>query len=90
MSGAAKIACRLGILDDQIAERQDALLSRFGLPLRAKGVDAHKVLAAMALDKKVKGGAVRWVLLEGIGRTVIRHDVPPALVEEVVAEVTAP
>jgi shikimate kinase/3-dehydroquinate synthase len=90
MSGAAKIACRLGILDREVAERQDALLSRFGLPLRAKGMDGRKVLAAMALDKKVKGGAVRWVLLEDVGRTVIRRDVPPALVEEVVAEVTSP
>ncbi len=90
MSGAAKIACRLGILDGEVAERQDALLVRFGLPLRAETADAQKMLAAMALDKKVKGGAIRWVLLEGVGRTVIRRDVPPALVEEVVAEVTSP
>jgi 3-dehydroquinate synthetase len=43
-------------------------------------------MAAMALDKKVKGGAIHWVLLEGIGRPVIRHDVPPELAEEVVTE----
>jgi shikimate kinase/3-dehydroquinate synthase len=88
MSGAARIAMRLGILSPALAERQDALLARFGLPLRAPGVDAQQALAAMALDKKAQGGAVRWVLLEGIGRTVIRRDVPPPLVEEVVAELT--
>jgi 3-dehydroquinate synthase len=43
----------------------------------------------MALDKKAQGGAVRWVLLEDVGRTVIRRDVPPPLVEEVVAELTS-
>jgi len=86
MAGAARIARRLGILAPELAERQDALLARFGLPLRASGVDPGKVLAAMALDKKVKAGAVRWVLLEGIGRPVIRHDVPPELAEEVVRE----
>ena len=89
MSGAARIAVRLGMLAPAVAERQDALLARFGLPLRAPGVDAQKALAAMALDKKAQGGAVRWVLLEGIGRTVIRRDVPPPLVEEVLAELTA-
>jgi 3-dehydroquinate synthase len=89
MSGAARIAVRLGILAPEVAERQDALLARFGLPLRAPGVDARMALAAMALDKKAEGGALRWVLLEDIGRTVIRRDVPASLVEQVVAELTA-
>jgi shikimate kinase/3-dehydroquinate synthase len=86
MAGAARIARRLGLLPPEVAERQDALIARFGLPLRASGVDPAKVLAATALDKKVKGGAIGWVLLEGIGRPVIRHDVPPELAEEVVRE----
>ena len=86
MAGAARIARRLGLLPPEVAERQDALIARFGLPLRASGVDPAKVLAATALDKKVKGGAIGWVLLEGIGRPVIRHDVPPELAEEVVHE----
>ncbi len=86
MAGAARIARRLGLLPPEVGERQDALIARFGLPLRASGLDPAKVLAAMALDKKVKGGAIRWVLLEGIGRPVIRHDVPPELAEEVVDE----
>jgi 3-dehydroquinate synthase len=86
MAGAARIACRLGLLPPETAERQDALIARFGLPLRASGVDAAKVLAAMSLDKKIKGGDIRWVLLKDIGRPVIRQDVPAALVEEVVSE----
>ncbi|KPK45935.1 MAG: hypothetical protein AMJ77_06635 [Dehalococcoidia bacterium SM23_28_2] len=86
MAGAARIACRMGLLPPDLAERQDALIARFGLPLRASGLDAAKVLAAMTLDKKIKGGAIRWVLLEDIGRPVIRQDVPPELVEEVVGE----
>jgi shikimate kinase/3-dehydroquinate synthase len=86
MAGAARIARRLGLLPPEVAERQDALIARFGLPLRASGVDPAKVLATTALDKKVKGGAIGWVLLEGIGRPVIRHDVPPELAEEVVRE----
>jgi 3-dehydroquinate synthetase len=90
MSGAARIAVRLGILAPPIAQRQDSLLVRFGLPPCAPGVDARKALAAMALDKKAQGGAVRWVLLEDIGRPVIRRDVPSPLVDEVLTELTAP
>jgi shikimate kinase/3-dehydroquinate synthase len=86
MAGAARISRRLGLLAPELVERQDALIARFGLPLRASGLHPAKVVAAMALDKKVKGGAIRWVLLEGIGRPVIRHDVPPELAEEVVGE----
>jgi 3-dehydroquinate synthase len=90
MSGAARIAVRLEILPAAVAQRQDALLARFGLPLRAPGIDIQKALAAMTLDKKAQGGAVRWVLLEDVGRPVIRRDVPPPLVAEVVAELTTP
>jgi shikimate kinase/3-dehydroquinate synthase len=86
MAGAARISRRLGLIPAELVERQDALIARFGLPLRASGLRPQKVVAAMALDKKVKGGAIRWVLLEGIGRPVIRHDVPAELAEEVVGE----
>ena len=44
-------------------------------------------MAAIALDKKVQGKKVRWVLLEGIGRPVLRDDVPPEVVEAALDEV---
>jgi len=34
------------------------------------------ITKAMELDKKVKGKAIRWVLLQDIGKAVIRSDVP--------------
>ena len=40
----------------------------------------------MSLDKKVVGKDVRWVLLEGVGRPVLRTDVPASLVRQVVEE----
>ena len=36
------------------------------------------------MDKKVEGGGNRWVLLEGVGKAVVRLDVPKELVEETV------
>ncbi len=87
MTAAAHISRRLGLLDANTVQRQRRLLERFGLPTGAPGVDAARVRAAMALDKKLQARAIRWVLLEGIGRPVLRDDVPPALVEETLSEV---
>ncbi len=87
MTAAAAISERMGVLPPEIAERQRRLLERYKLPTRAEGIDRQRVMAAMSLDKKVQGKAVRWVLLEGIGRPVIRDDVPAEVVEAGLAEV---
>ncbi len=89
MTGAARIAERLGMLDAEAARRQVELLRAFGLPVAADGVDAAAVLAAMRLDKKVERGRQRFVLLEEPGRAVVRDDVPTELVEDVVRGLTA-
>ena len=87
MTAAAEIGRRLGVTPPQLVERQRALLERFGLPTRGPKLDAERVLATIALDKKVVAGTVRWVLLEDVGRAVIRADVPPELVRAVVGEI---
>ncbi len=81
MTAAAAISERMGLLSHEVAERQRRLLERFGLPARVEGIDRQRVMAAMALDKKVQGKAMHWVLLEGIGRPAIRDDVPPDVVQ---------
>jgi shikimate kinase/3-dehydroquinate synthase len=84
MIAAAEIGRRVGLTPAIVAERQRALLERAGLPARVPaGLDRRRILDAMAMDKKVVGGAQRWVLLEDVGRAVVRDDVPPALVESV-------
>jgi len=82
MMGAAKLSQKLGLLSPGVVMRQQSLLQRFGLPtsLRAKesnlGVSLAKVTKAMELDKKMRDKAIRWVLLENIGRAVIRNNIP--------------
>ena len=68
-------------------ERQRRILERYGLPTHADGLDRGRLLAAVALDKKVQGKKVRWVLLEDVGRTVIRDDVPPEIVDAALDDV---
>jgi 3-dehydroquinate synthase len=68
-------------------ERQRRLLERFKLPTRAEGLDRDRIMAAMSLDKKVQGKRIRWVLLEGIGKPVLRDDVPDEVVASALDEV---
>jgi len=105
MMGAARLSQRLGLLPSAAVERQQALLQRFGLPisLRAQTVDRRRgkkgsghelglvaITTAMEVDKKVKGKAIHWVLLEDIGKAVIRSDVPQRDVLAVLRELAKP
>jgi 3-dehydroquinate synthase len=105
MMGAAKLSQRLGLLPSAAVERQQALLQKFGLPtsLRAEAASQSRgrkrsnlklslagVTRAMELDKKVRGKAIRWVLLQDIGKAVIRSDVPQNEVLAVLQELAEP
>ena len=82
MTAAARIGLELGMTSYDETIRQRRVLQAFGLPVSLDGgVDAGALRDAMTLDKKTVGGAIRWVLLEGIGRAVTRGDVPGAVVD---------
>ena len=88
MMGAARMAAEMGLMPPSIVDRQQRLLERFSLPISAPGVPAEDVLTAMSLDKKVQSGTNRWVMLEDVGRSVVRQDVPWELVERTVRDLT--
>jgi len=81
MMCAAEISRGMGLLSEDVIGRQRAVLERFKLPTSADGLDRERIMAAIALDKKVQASKVRWVLLEGIGSAVVRDDVPPEVVD---------
>jgi shikimate kinase/3-dehydroquinate synthase len=84
MVGAAMISQSLGLLPQEVVQRQEEILTRFGLPARCTDVELEDVLQAMELDKKVRGEKVRWVLIAGIGQPVIRDDVPAEVAVSVI------
>ncbi|PKB67038.1 MAG: 3-dehydroquinate synthase [SAR202 cluster bacterium Io17-Chloro-G4] len=88
MMGAAYIAREMGMISDDLVDRQRSLLERFNLPIHATGVSPEGVLDAMAMDKKTVGGTNRFVLLEEAGKAVVRSDVPRDLVEATVRDLT--
>lgn len=83
---AARLSVRAGLLASRDAERLARLIARAGLPLAAPGMAAGRWLELMALDKKSTRGAMRFVLLEGLGKAALKQDVDERLVREVVGE----
>ncbi len=66
---AARLSARLGMAGDADADRLQALLARFGLPVAVPaGLAADALIARMRLDKKNDARGLRLVLWEGIGR----------------------
>ncbi len=86
MTGAARLGVLAGVTPPALAERQAALLARFGLPSSYAGVAPEAVLDAMTHDKKAAAGQLRWVLLEAAGRAGVYNDVPSDDVVRVVTE----
>ncbi|MFH0980722.1 MAG: 3-dehydroquinate synthase [Planctomycetota bacterium] len=85
MVGAARISRSLGLLGREECERVEALVGSFGLPVHYAQLPSYGVLASyMAGDKKVAAALARWVLLSGIGDTVIRSDVGEPLIQEAI------
>jgi len=83
MIAACRLSQRLGLLEAAVVDRVTSLLSRIGLPTRLEhAIPTDHVMETIGSDKKRRSGAVRFVLLEDIGRPVIRDDVAPAVLRE--------
>lgn len=64
---AAALSVRLGMLDRHASERLESLLKRCGLPVQAPAMAPERYLELMRLDKKARGGEIRFTLLVGRG-----------------------
>ncbi len=87
MRAAGIIAVESGLLQPASFECQQRLIRAYGLPERVEGARIEDVRRAMALDKKVQSGTIRWVLLEDIGRAVVRDDIGDTIVRKALAAV---
>ena len=77
LCAAARLSRDLGLLDAAAVARVDRAVAAHGLPSRlAAPLPLDALLAAMARDKKVRAGRLRFVVLESLGRAATRDDVP--------------
>lgn len=84
MVAAARLSEALGVAEEPVAERIEALLERLGLPVRfPKEVSSEKLLRFLASDKKVWHGRLTMVLLKRIGEFAFYEDPPAEKIMEV-------
>ena len=82
---AAELSMRLGLLDAASVRRLRALTGAAGLPLEAPPMRRADWRDRMRGDKKSVAGELRFVLLEGFGRPVVRG-VPDSVLEATLCE----
>jgi len=71
MVAACRISQQKGLLSEGDAERAIALIRRFNLPVRLP-LNGQQLLDALRRDKKRVGDRIHFVLLEEIGRAVVK------------------
>lgn len=68
---AAELSKKLEIIGPDDVELLNGVVHRLGKLPAINRIDEESVLGSFKYDKKAAGGAVQWVLLEGIGKPVI-------------------
>ncbi|MEM8796368.1 MAG: 3-dehydroquinate synthase [Pseudomonadota bacterium] len=79
---AHRFSARLGLAPEGDAERVRVHFERVGLPFElahipGEALNADELMTHIAQDKKVKRGALTFILTRGIGKAFIQDDVSP-------------
>ena len=81
MMVAGTISYHMGILSIENLEKQKHILKKYSLPITFnEKLDLDNIVNLTKNDKKSKSGKINWILLEDIGKAVIRNDVPDEIV----------
>jgi 3-dehydroquinate synthase len=79
---AATMSHEAGLIPVDVVERLRRLLVRTGLPTEERDVRADTALDHMRIDKKVKSGRIRLVLLRSIGAAFVTADYPDVALQK--------
>jgi 3-dehydroquinate synthase len=84
MASAARLAEKFGRIGPDLGNRQNALLTAFGLPIAPKPEwITDDLIGVMKRDKKADAGRMRFILPKRIGQVEFVNDVPESLVRDV-------
>jgi 3-dehydroquinate synthase len=90
LAAAARLSQRLGLVDSRVVAAIERVVAAHDLPIRLREPLAIADLRqAMARDKKVRAGKLRFVVLNAIGEAATHDAVEPEWVEAVWREVGA-
>ena len=79
---AAHLSERLGLVDAAFVQRLTHVIERAGLPTVGPALGVDTYMHHMRVDKKAQAGDIRFVLIDGPGRAVVRG-APDAVVADV-------
>ncbi len=83
---ASALAVKMGVLQNEDAERIKKLIEKYDLPTQIPDdISVSEIMYAMEIDKKVKAGKIRIILPEAIGRVRIQEDVDRGIIKEVLS-----
>ncbi|MDD4910121.1 MAG: 3-dehydroquinate synthase [Candidatus Omnitrophica bacterium] len=82
MAAEADISRRLGLLSSQDHKRIAGLIKAMGLPSRITGIGVEPIMRAQAHDKKFSGKVNRFVLIKGIGKALVRENIPERVIRD--------
>ncbi len=90
LAAAARLSLKLGLIPATDVARVDAVLAAHCLPSRLREpLRQESLRAAMASDKKVRSGSLRFVVMRSLGSAFVRADVDPAAVDACLREIGA-
>lgn len=69
---AADLSAELGLMPTDFVVRMERLLQRAKLPTIGPALGVDRYLELMRVDKKALGGEIQFVLIESLGRAVVR------------------
>ncbi|MCX7927579.1 MAG: 3-dehydroquinate synthase [Candidatus Omnitrophica bacterium] len=81
---ACGISQHLGLVRQQVCQRIEALIARYGLPTYIKEVSLREILRVHYYDKKFKGKMNTFVLLRDVGKVSLYHNVPIEIIKEAI------
>ncbi len=90
MIAVGKLATLMGLWTQEAEERQFNLIQRTGLLTAIPStIETDRILELLHYDKKVKGGKVRFILPQSIGKVFITDDVDSTLIKAAIDSVKA-
>ena len=88
-AGAFRLARKLGMISESLADETEQTFEAAGLPVKAAGMEPRRIFEEMLHDKKASGGKLRFVLPVRIGEATVRTVDDEQLLAEVLEDLTS-
>ncbi|MPM60356.1 3-dehydroquinate synthase [bioreactor metagenome] len=88
MHGAALISYQMGLCSMQVVDKIKSTIAKFHLPLKADSCPGDEIIPLLIRDKKAINGRINWVLVNDIGKVSVVNNVPSAVIDTALKEIT--